>query len=77
MQTTVSDKEYFLDYKRELQDYINQCSLAHSLASSQEEWEVLFEEVLKKHNLQDHEGLTSLLHTPEEERSEPSLKVVH
>jgi hypothetical protein len=75
-QENVSVPTTFFDMQRNLHDFLNQCALAHRTASSQEEWEVLLLEVLKKHDLQDDPGMTTLAYTPEDD-DRPVLKVIH
>ena len=67
----------FFDMQRECQDFINQGALAHRVASSQEEWEPLWMEVLKKNGLQGDTDLASLTFTDEEEGDQHTLKVIH
>ena len=67
----------FFDMQRECQDFINQGALAHRVASSQEEWEPLWMEVLIKHGLQDDTDLNSLVYIDDEEKERPALKVIH
>ena len=67
----------FFDMQRECQDFINQGALAHRVASSQEEWELLWFEVLKKNGLQDNTDMKSLVYTDDEDQERQPLKVIH
>lgn len=77
MHESVSVPKAFFQMQRELQDFVNQGALAHRTASSQEEWEVLWMEVLKANGLEEDAGLNSLVYTSEEDSGGPALKVIH
>ena len=67
----------FFDMQRECQDFINQGALAHRTASSQEEWELLWNEVLKANGLQNDTDMQSLVYTDAEDQERQPLKVIH
>lgn len=57
-------------------DFFNQGSLAHRIASSQEEWEVLWLDILTKHNLHEDADMRALAYVSEDDAVSP-LKVIH
>lgn len=63
--------------QREAMDFFNQGALAHRVASSQEEWEKLWLEVLKKHGLHTDADMTSLVYVAEEDRETSTMRVIH
>lgn len=67
----------FFDMQRECQDFINQGALAHRMASSQEEWELLWNEVLKKNGLDGDVDMQSLVYTDVDDQEREPLKVIH
>ena len=67
----------FMEAKNASMDFFNQGALAHSLASSQEEWDKLWLDVLTKHNLQDDVDMRSLAFTDKGADEAPTLKVIH
>lgn len=73
----VSVPTTFLETRDKVMDFFNQGALAHRTASSQEEWDTLWGEVLKKHGLMEDTDMTSLVYTSEEDRDRPQFTVIH
>ena len=68
----------FMEARDASMNFFNQGTLAHSLASSQEEWEKLWLEVLTKHGLDGDVDMRSLAYVAKEDVSDkPAFKVIH
>jgi len=68
----------FMEARAASMDFFNQGTLAHKLASSQEEWDKLWLDVLTKHGLQGDADMRALAYVSEEDASSrPAMSVVH